>query len=500
MDIDDTQLKQYWSKISASIDRLIGATAFMREWAQEIPAPDSSDTDRTLKTIIDSLAGNSAGMLMPHALGWPLQKADNARLPDSDPQLVTPVDNKFLGGMRLLIKDLKARIEAFPASRDKEAILSLLSDENPHSLAARFGSFTAAWDLLVILKYETSIPNRRQRKFDAWFTTLVGVSERFIRDIVGFTVLLAGRNLASDALRVCFQSGELGVPNPDPNQLVQLPTTDAVLTETVMNFMDRGSRQTTLFADQFAKGLGTSLFPPDEAGFVPGILSELPMFEAGIESAWIEILSLRKAIVHETTKELRGSRLDRPHEWLYDLDEAARELVADFLCAFSFGFATRILVAVADRAFAEGGSKQQRRDLLDQLRRQLSGELRVLVMRLLLAQRYGLAWAIAEAAIQAEPSDSSPTMLRLDAYFARLRFGRGYVEWSEIESFEVSPLPRHQLLKRVLLGDLEQSHLEPLLDAAVASRDLSLAELSRWPALEDLRKTSWWLVWEQRHR
>lgn len=120
-------------------------------------------------------------------------------------------------------------------------------------------------------------------------------------------------------------------------------------------------------------------------------------------------------------------------------------------------------------------------------------------MRLLSARRYGLAWAIAEAALEVEPATSKGTMLRLNSYFARQRFGDDHVHPAEIQQLDVTDVPRYQLLKEVLLGHLDRCHIEPLLMKCLKIRDLSPSELDEWPALDKLRSTNWWQSWKLQH-
>ena len=135
------------------------------------------------------------------------------------------------------------------------------------------------------------------------------------------------------------------------------------------------------------------------------------------ESVWIALLDARKAIVHETTHELRSAKVGEARETLYALTLRQLELVAEYLCAFSFRFGMHILAAVAERAEAHHPQRTS------ELRHRYSGELRVLIMRLLSSKRYGLAWALSEAALAVEPADSPGTMLRLNAFYARQKFG-----------------------------------------------------------------------------
>ena len=149
---------------------------------------------------MEELLGGNSGAILKDALS--ADEDDGlgvSHMPDTGPQLVSGVNNVFVGGLKLLIDELKERISDYPHTEYHESILALLSVDL-HRLVARFGTFTAAWDHLVTLKYETSIPDSRRRRFDAWFTQLVGTSERFLRDVVGVTILLAGKDVVSDAL------------------------------------------------------------------------------------------------------------------------------------------------------------------------------------------------------------------------------------------------------------------------------------------------------------
>jgi len=475
MSIADAQLKEYWRKISALSDHLVSETAFMRSWATEIPAHDNGD-DVLRQVVADLIA----------VVGNPPHNQSYGSVPDPSGQhrRTTPAgDNKYIGGLRLLLEELATRANALPRTPHRDMITRLLAAD-VHLLAARFGSFTAAWDHLAILKYETTIQDSRRRKFDAWFSAVVGVSERFLRDTVGVTIEYAGRELMGESLIRCLSTVEPGLPQPNFAHLVQFPSTDAALREIVIGYMDRGPRHTTRLAGHFAAALGTELFPPDADGFEPGMLTEISVLGDRVEDAWNTLLELRRHMVQNP---------DQPHDTLYELDESRLQLIADFLCAFSFGFAARIIVAVADLASAAGHE-----NLVGQLRWQFSMQLRVLVMRLLGVGRYGLAWSIAETGLRAEPAGSKGDMLRLNSLFARMRLGSGYASRHDIEGLEVSPVPRYRLLKLVLLGILHQADLEPLLNEAVRSRDVSLDELERWPALEELRGEPWWRGWAQR--
>jgi hypothetical protein len=489
MSIDNEKLKDYWRTVSSLSDRLVAATSFMLDWAAELPAPDSGAD--VFKTIMDGMLAGNSGDVWKNALRPDIEPV--AELPhlDGDSRFVS-VNNLFVGGLKLLIEELIERVRTFAVTEHHAPVLSLLSAD-VHTLAWKFGSFTAAWDQLVTLKYETSVPDRRRRKFDAWFTAVVGVSERFLRDVIGVTILLAGRELAADALLACYRSQQLNVPHPSAEQLIRLPDVDIALVRSTLAFMERGPTETTEYAEEFAHALGTSLFPPGERGLRPGILSVLRQIGGTSENTWSNLLEARKAIVDETAQVLRTASKSAPREILYTLDQHQLELVAEFLCGFSFGFAMRILAAVAERA------ARVRPAMVTELRHRHSGELRVLVMRLLSDRRYGLAWAVAEAALDVEPAGSPGTMLKLNCLFARQRFGNGHLSRREIEQFEVGAVPKYQLFKEVLLGHLDQRALQPLLDACLVLGDLSPNELDGWPALDTLRATDWWPGWRQRH-
>jgi|GEM_PF-3048554 len=490
MIIDNEKLKNYWRTVSSLSDRLVAATSFMRDWATELPAPENRA--EFFKTIMENLLNGSRGAVLKDALRLDLEPpGQRAPCPTADSHLVS-VNNLFVGGLKLLIEELDERIRGFPETEYHEPVLSLLSADI-HTLAAKFGSFTAAWDQLVTLKYEMSVPDRRRRKFDAWFTAVVGASERFLRDIIGVTILLTGRSLAADALLACYRSPQLSVPHPSAEHLIRLPDVDIALAQSTLTFMERGPDETTDYAKEFAQALGTSLFPVTERGLRSGILSRLPEFGGTSENTWSNLLEARKAIVDETAQVLRPAAKSAPREALYTLDQPRLELVAEFLCGFSFGFAMRILAAVAERAATVHPG------LVTELRHRHSGELTVLVTRLLSGRCYGLAWAVSEAALDVEPPGSPGTMLKLNCLFARQRFGDQRLSRRDIERLEVADVPKYRLLKEVLLGHLHRRGLEPLLDACLEIGDLSPNELDEWPGLDPLRSTDWWPTWRRKH-
>jgi len=494
MALSEEGFKKYWRTISGISDRLHNATAFMRNWATEIPAHGD---DGLLGEIADELT-RGVGPAPPQDWGLAGAGSDLGAAQTLQKQLVTPGDNRFIGGVRLLVEELRLRLQSLPDTPDRRKILALLSFD-VHQLGALFGSFTAAWDKLVILKYETSIPNPRQRKLDAWFMALVGVNERFIRDVVGTTILYLGRDLIAQPLLRSLSVSDMNLPSPTYEQLMRHLSTEAALAEIVLSYMDRSARHTTRFAGRLAPELGTSFVPADESGFAPGILSELDFLPNSTEAAWLTVLNLRDSMIHDTTHELRAGRAAGPHEVLYELDLPALQLLADFLCALTFGFSARMLVAVAELAAVSDEVDAPVHSLVAEFRRQFSGELRVLLLRLLKAERYGLAWALAEAAMRAEPPDSQGHMLKLNSFFARQNFGQGYVERSEIEALGEYEVPRYRILQLVLLNELRRQTLEPLLDEAVTSKNVTIEELEDWPALARLRQTPWWRSWTARH-
>jgi hypothetical protein len=491
MPIDENLVKLYWKEVLALCDQLVAHAAYMREWASELPSVnDGSDV---LKQVIDRLVNRSGGSILANALREDGPHSLKDQYHDIGGQLVSRVNNRFLGGLKLLIQELDERIRSLPPSEYGPRVLALLAGDNLHDLAARFGSLTAAWDQLVLLKHEAAVPDRRKSRLDSWFTALVGYSERFLRNIVGVTVKIAGRELVPDALLACYESPELGVPHPTPAQIIELSSADMAITESIMTFMDRGGRHTTHFAATFAEALGTSLFPEQERGVQPGILTELPTFGESSETTWIALLDARKAIIHETALALRTNVDVAPQSKLYGLSKRELELITEFLCAFCFSFATRILGAVSHRA------ETQHPRLVEELRHRHSGELRVLVMVLLTSRRYELAWALAEAALAIEPTGSPGTILRLNSLIARQRMGRDYFDAAELMRLDTQGEPRYQLLKEVLLGNLDRDVLEPLLNSTITAGDLTIDELEAWPGLEALRATAWWTDWRRQY-
>lgn len=480
---DEDRLKQYWRAISELNDRLIAATALMRDWAAEIPAPGHFDV---LESLVANPAVKFTEILSRGGTGWP-QSRRPVPQDEAVPQLVSVADNRFVEGLMLLLEEIRDQLSSLPQTELRRSVENLLQG-NVHTIARRFDSFTEAWDHLVILKFETSVPNRRRRRIDAWFLAVVGLAERFIRDVIGVTILLGGKELVTRPLLACYSSPNLDVPQPTAEQLVYLPSAEAAVTDAVMNFMDRGSRSTMLYAKEFAAAFGPPLYPPEEIGFRPGILDSLTFLRGDVEGALTQLFDWRRSIVHETTRELRTGAVSQRHELLYELDHSALRLIPDFLCAFCFGLAVRILVTAGTKlSSAHPG-------LVSGLRFQLSGELRVLLKQLLTDERYELAWAVAQTALVAEPPGPA-MMVRLNAYFARLQFDRDRLDLDEIHALDVGGLPRYNLLKRCLIGELRQPDTEPLLNMALSSGDMSLNELLTWPALRPLRECEWWNSW-----
>jgi hypothetical protein len=484
MSTDQSGLIRYWTTISGLKDRLVASTGFMREWALELADPESPDV---LRIILEDPSFKFANILSTDAGS---SGPNAASVSDQTvPQLVSETNNDFLGGLQLLIEEILDRLKDLPETNDRRALESLLS-ENVHSLRKKFGSFTEAWDHLVELKFQLSIPNRRRRRVDAWFMSAVNLAERFVRNIVGVTILLAERELVASSLLACFASPELDVPHPTPEQLMKSPSTEAAITEVVMSFMDRGARTTILYAKEFAQSIGASLFAPGDVGFRPGILDQLTFLNGDSDAALTQIFDLRHSVVHETTQELRSNPSDPIHEILYGLESECLMLIPDFLCAFCLGFAIRTLMAVG---------KRTEDTHFNGLHFQLSGELRVLLKELLSDERYELAWAVAQLALDIEP-DGPGMMLQLNAYYARLQFDRKRMNLTEVKNLDVGDWPRYQLLKKCLLGELQREHIEPLLVEALSTGDMTLNELYTWPALRPMRHSKWWRTWAQRQQ
>lgn len=183
-----------------------------------------------------------------------------------------------------------------------------------------------------------------------WFLAAIGVTERFLRDLIQITITLVGRTLLSDALLKCTQSPRLDMPSPDLTQLIQYSDLDTALGELTYNFMDRGAQHTTHYAAQFAEALGTSLFPAIERGVQPGILSKLSSLGGSSERTWIRLIEAKTAMTVGTTQEARTNSKLAPLEDLYGLGPDQLQLLAEYLCAFGFGFAMRISAATAKRA------------------------------------------------------------------------------------------------------------------------------------------------------
>ena len=484
MSTGEAELKQYWRAISELNDRLVASAAFMRDWATEIPAPSNFDV---LSAIIENPSLKFAEILSRRSSRPPSRAASQDQ---AVPQLVS-ADNNFVEAIRLLLEEIHGQLSALPQSDLRRSMEDLLRG-NVHAVTRRFDSVTEAWDHLVALKFETAIPNRRSRRIDAWFLAVVGLTERFIRDVIGVTILLGGRELVAGPLMSCYMSRDLDVPQPTAEQLLYLPSAEAAVTDSVMNFMDRGSRSTMLYAKEFAAALGPPLYPPEEEGFRPGLLNRIRFFQGDVEAALKQLFDWRRSIVHETTRELRSGAVGPRHELLYELDHESLKLIPDFLCAFCFGFAVRILVAIGNKL---SGTYH---GLVAGLRLQLSGELRVLLKQLLTEERYELAWAIAQIALHVEPPGPA-MMVRLNAYFARLQFDREGLDLAEIRRLDVGGLPRYNLLKQCLVGELPRRDIETLLDAALSSGDMSLSELLTWPALSPLRECTWWNSWLGNH-
>ncbi|SNT63912.1 hypothetical protein SAMN05421812_11626 [Asanoa hainanensis] len=474
---ENPSLVEYWFETSSHCDRIIEFTAFMRKWAAEVAAEgDTND----LSGIVREFRHRTRRLPQQPARHDPQS---------STKQLVDDDDERFRGAMELLQQELKPRLATFSRDGERSQIENLLN-VSTSDLADEFGSFSAAWDFLVELKYHTSVPDSRQLRRNAWFSVLIEHSERFIRDIISVAVLFLGRSVLRDELMACLHDADLAVYPATPRQLARLNTTAEVLADTVTGYMDRDNKNTTSFARTFGGALGAPLFDPHLTALEQGLLSGLVHGDT-MDAAWALLLDVRHAIVHTTVDELHDGEPVDLDRLLYNLDKRRMELLAELLGAFCFGFAIRMMVRVAEKAEADD------RELVERLRRLLSGELRVLLKRILNQERYAFAWAVAEVAIAAEPADSPGTMLRLNAYFARQQLKPGEVPRDEIARIPVGNLPRHRIIRQVLLRDFNREELEPLLDEALSSGDVAMHELRQWPALGDLWLVPWvdsWLL------
>ena len=466
------EFKDYWNKALAGVSRqLISATSTCKDPRLEVPIStiDLAEIAKGLKpprltvTIQDDEFGNAAeGHMIAEgreglsdALEWLQQEVAD---------LVKEMSNDANGA------DLK----------QINRVLDFSADDITH----HFGTLTEGWDRLVTLKRRLLLPNRALLARMAWLVSIFADIERSFREAICLAVQCLGKvepvhNAAVASLHDI--SLELS-----PKEVLHAKKGEDAVAGAFAKFMAGGLDRTLNVAEKFGQQLGVMdvANEPYEKGF------HIEFEDLGENTKEIiqTLVHLRHAVLHDTgsittNQSMDGTgTLDPPCAddlltWEPDRFRAVAQMMYSGSIRYSLG-----VMEVVSRHLLKTPTLT---DSIEVARYKAAAELHVASFELLKEELWWLAWSMADF-VNERYEGKSRLMLQLNAAFARSKLGEQYFSPADVRAIDVkNAAPRYQIMRKCLLGEWEG--MEELMHKALESRDMTLDEFNRWPALESLR-------------
>jgi hypothetical protein len=460
----------YWNLALASVGRQLVAAA-------------SACADRGLGNHTSPVNIQKIGEMLEHVRPV-LSSTDVYAAPDSGHKIQAS-DDHFRATLKWLqeeIRELLNNLHSDAPTAERKVILRILG-LSAEDTAHHFGTLTEGWDRLVLVKHMLLLPDDMVLAKAAWLVSLMADFERSLRDAICLPIQCLGRlpqimNAAADTV------AELDI-KLHPSTILSHERTDSAVAQVISESMAEGVTTTLGVTRFFAQHLGIENVEGNS--FKRGFHTELKGLGAHSEDIILKLVELRRVALHDTTSvnarstaglhAIVKSKLGPLAKW----DFGRLRVIAQFLYSYSIQYTLSIMDVVS--RMVSGVLKNG--SIASVARYKAASELRVGTLVLLKQKLWWLAWSLADH-VRGYYEDRDGLMLRLNAAFAQSQISMPR-DWRKdaLQIDVVNKAPRYRLLKKCILG--EWSGISPLIKEAITSGDMTLDELSSWPALEPLR-------------
>lgn len=459
----NSEFRNYWNLALVSVDRQLVAAAWScanKGFAQNV-SPSNT------RKIRDHLKPSKP--VVPSPVG-----ARSARGHKIDPD--KPL---FQQSLRWLQDEIRALLPRSISDRDLADILSVL-DFTASQMGIHFGTVTQGWDRLVYVKHQLLLPDPSLLARSSWLVALLVDFERSLRDAICIAVECLGRleEIKNATKQVIAEQNirlELG-------NILHHDNTHSAAAHAISQSMAEGVIKTLRVAMCFAQHLGIRNFEGD--CFSRGFHIELEDLGANSNDIISRLADLRHVLLHNPpavrnapSHDSTSANIELFERW----DFEKLQVIAQFLYSYSIQYTLAVMDVMSKTLVANSAMEE----LAKIARHKAASELHFGTLLLLKEQLWWLAWALSDY-VRVNYEGRDGLMLQLNAAFAQSKIGKPE-DWrigaSKIDVKKKAP--RYQLLKKSILG--EWNGIESTIVKAIEERDMTLAELASWPALESLR-------------
>jgi hypothetical protein len=459
----NTQFTKYWDLALVSVDRQLVAAA-------------SACADRGLIDNAAPVSLHTIRKLLEPVR--PVVPSSGARKSQDSGHKIDPNDPLFQATLQWLQEEICDLLPPQSDNAEHKEILRILKltagDTESH-----FGTITEGWDRLVAIKHQLLLPNVAVLARSAWLVSLMADFERSLRDAICIPIECLGRlEPIRKATSQIITEQEIKF---EPDSLLRHVKTDSAVAEAISQAMAEGVTKTLGIASCFASQLDIKDFEGD--CFKLGFHDELERFGVDSKEIILQLVGLRHVVLHDTNSfgdpSVNQLTLKSNLDLLLKGDVGTFWVIAQFLYSYSIHFTLAVMEVVSGPLIDVPANEK------DVARYKAAAELHVGTLVLLKQRLWWLAWSLADY-VRVHYEGKDGLMLQLNAAFAQSKIDRPQ-DWKiRALAIEVEgKAARYRLLKKCILGEWDR--ISPLIIEAVKTRDMTLAELDSWPALELLR-------------
>jgi hypothetical protein len=461
--------QEYWNLALASVDRqLVAAASACADRGIGVYSPPVS-VPKIHKTL---------GRVKP------VVSPKDAHINPESGHKIQPSDELFRATLQWLQEEILQLLDMLPSNgyevefQEIVAVLRLSAEDTAH----HFGTITEGWDRIVSVKHRLLLPDDTLLARSAWLVSLMADFERSLREAICLPIQCLGR-LPPITQAAANTIADHGI-NLKVDAVLRHERTDNAVAHAISESMAEGVAKTLAVAHCFGKHLGIS--DVEGNSFSRGFHVALKDLGSDSNDIILKLVELRRIALHDTSSVAERSAMGRssPKSSIGPLGKWEFErlkVVAQFLYSYSINYTLGVMGVMSQAA-----RKTSRIERLSSVARyKAASELRVGTLVLLRHELWWLAWSLADN-VRERYEDRDGLMLRLNAAFAQSQIGMPKNWRAEAIGIEVEgKAPRYRLLKKCILG--EWSGISKLIKESVVSGDMTLEELSSWPALEPLR-------------
>jgi hypothetical protein len=465
-----TAFTTYWDLALASVDRqLASAASACIDGRLNINKPPVSLVQ--IRSMLDRVK--------------PIVSSPDAYADPNSGHKIQSSDERFQGTLKWLQKEIRDLLKTLPSDEfktERKEILHILG-LSAEDIAHHFGTLTEGWDRLVSIKHMLLLPNDAVLARSAWLVSLMADFERSLRDAICIPIQCLGRLepiMQATAATIADRGIELRA-----DAVMCHERTDTAVAQAISESMAVGVAATLEATHIFAKEIGIVNVAGNS--FEQGFHVKLESLGLSSEAIILSLVDLRRIALHDTSSVIKRPTTDL-HATMKltptPLDKwnfTKLQVIAQFLYSYSIQYTLGVMDIVSKAV----SNDSRTRELSLVARYKAASELRVGTLVLLKQELWWLAWSLADL-VRDYYEDGDGLMLRLNAAFAQSSINMPRDWRRKVVEIEVKgKAPRYHLLKKCILG--EWSGISPFIKKAITSGDMTLDELSSWPALARLR-------------